>query len=94
MAAELVLSSANERRLGRLGQALEEGRPGKLFRLAKWGVRTGLALRLARKRGGPWVQHAASALYVLSGLAFRFAWIGAGRTSAGDDEAVARAARS
>jgi hypothetical protein len=30
---------------------------------------------------------------VLSGLAFRFAWVGAGRNSADDHEAVARAAR-
>ena len=93
MAAELVLSSVNERRLGRLGESLEEGPPGKLFQLAKWGVRAGLALRLARRRGGPSVHHLASVLYIVSGLAFRFAWVGAGRTSARDDEAVARAAR-
>jgi hypothetical protein len=93
MAAELVMSSANERRLGRLADSLEEGRPGNLFKAAKWGVRIGLALRLARRRGGSWTQHLASALYLLSGLAFRFAWVGAGRTSARDDEAVARAAR-
>ena len=93
MAAELIMSSANERRLGRLAESLEEGRPGRLFQAAKWGVRTGLALRLARRRGGPWVHHLASALYIASGLAFRFAWVGAGRTSARDDEAVARAGR-
>jgi hypothetical protein len=56
-------------------------------------VRTGLALRLGRARGGPWVHHCASVLYLLAGLAFRFAWVGAGRTSARDDEAVARMAR-
>ena len=94
MAMELALSSVNERRLGELGHALEEGRPGTLFNLAKWGVRAGLALRLARNRGGPWVHHLASVLYILSGLAFRFAWVGAGRTSATDDRAVARAART
>jgi Polysulphide reductase, NrfD len=94
MALELGLSTLNEKRLGRLGEALEEGRPGRLFTLAKWGVRSGLALRLARGRGGPWVHHVASVLYILSGLAFRFAWVGAGRTSAADDEAVARAART
>lgn len=93
MAAELAMSSLNERRLGRLADSLEEGRPGRLFQLAKWGVRGGLALRLARRRGGPWVHHLASVLYLASGLAFRFAWVGAGRTSARDDEAVARAAR-
>jgi hypothetical protein len=35
----------------------------------------------------------ASVLYLLGGLSFRFAWIEAGRQSAGDDEAVARMAR-
>jgi Polysulphide reductase, NrfD len=94
MGMELALSSVNERRLGRLGHALEEGRPGTLFKLAKWGVRAGLALRLARRRGGPWAHHLASVLYILSGLAFRFAWVGAGRTSATDDRAVAWAART
>jgi hypothetical protein len=94
MGTELALSSLNERRLGSLARPLEEGRPGTLFKLAKWGVRGGLALRLARKRGGPWVHHLASVLYIVSGLAFRFAWVAAGRTSAADDEAVARAART
>jgi hypothetical protein len=94
MTAELVLSTVNERRLGRLGEALEEGRPGRLFRFAKWAVRGGLAMRLGtRGRGGPWTHHLASVLYLLAGLAFRFAWVGAGRTSAHDDEAVALNAR-
>jgi hypothetical protein len=94
MAAELALSSFNERRLGPIGDALRHGRAGRLFQVAKWGVRTGLALRLARGRGGPWVHHLASLLYVGAGLAFRFAWVEAGRTSATDDETVARAART
>jgi hypothetical protein len=94
MALELGLSTLNERRLGRLGEPLEHGRPGKLFKVAKACVRAGLALRFARKRGGPRVHHAASVLYLLGGLAFRYAWVGAGRTSAGDDEAVARTARA
>jgi hypothetical protein len=93
MGSELALSTYNEKRLGRLGHALGQGPPGKLFKAAKWGVRTGLALRLARKRGGPWTHHVASLLYIFSGLAFRFAWVGAGRNSATDDEAVALAAR-
>ncbi len=93
MATELLLSSVNEKRLGRLVAPLDEGRPGRLFKLAKWSVRGGLALRLARKRGGPAVHHLASGLYLAAGLAFRYAWVGAGRTSAGDDEAVARTAR-
>jgi formate-dependent nitrite reductase membrane component NrfD len=93
MATELVLSTLNEHRLGRFGEALQQGRPGRLFKCAKWAVRIGLALRFARRRGGPWTHHVASVLYLLGGLSFRFAWVGAGRASAHDDEAVARAAR-
>jgi hypothetical protein len=93
MAAELALSTINERRLGTLAVPLEHGRSGRLFRGAKWAVRAGLALRLARSRR-PAADHAASALFLLAGLGFRFAWVGAGRVSAADDEAVARAARS
>jgi hypothetical protein len=94
MAAELALSTINERRLGRLALALGEGRGGRLFQGAKWGVRAGLALRLARRRGGPAVHHLASVLYLGAGLAFRYAWVEAGKHSARDDEAVARMARS
>jgi formate-dependent nitrite reductase membrane component NrfD len=94
MASELVLSSFNERRLGRFGEALDTGRANRLFEFAKWSVRVGLGLRLARKRGGPWTHHVASALYLLGGLSFRFAWIEAGRNSAHDDEAVARMHRA
>jgi hypothetical protein len=94
MGGELALSTINERRLGRLGEVLEQGRPGAQFGFAKWAARGGLALRLARGRGGPWVDHVASVLYLLAGLAFRFAWVGAGRASAEDHEAVARTARS
>jgi hypothetical protein len=93
MAAELVLSGVNERRLGRLADALEEGRPGAAYRFAKWAVRGGLALRFARPWAGPWTDHLASLLYLLAGLAFRLAWVGAGSTSAHDDEAVALTAR-
>jgi Polysulphide reductase, NrfD len=94
MATELVLSSLNQRRLGRLGLALDEGRANRLFEFARWSARTGLALRFARKRGGPWTDHLASVLYLLAGLSFRFAWIEAGRNSANDHEAVARMART
>jgi polysulfide reductase-like protein len=94
MATELAMSSVNEKRLGRLARSLDEGRPGTLFKAAKWMVRAGLALRFARTRGGPWVDHVASVLYLLAGLAFRFAWVGAGRTSALDHEAVARMHRT
>jgi len=94
MATELAMSSFNEKRLGRLARSLEEGRPGTLFQTAKWMVRAGLALRFARTRGGPRVHHLASVLYLLAGLVFRFAWVGAGRTSALDHEAVARMHRT
>ena len=93
MAAELVLSTVNEKRLGHLGSALADGGPGRLFRSAKWAARAGLALRLARGRGAPWTHHVASVLFLSAGLAFRFAWVGAGRSSASDHEAVARSAR-
>jgi formate-dependent nitrite reductase membrane component NrfD len=87
MASELALSALNERRLGRLGDAL--GR--RTFLLAKWAVRGGLALRFASRR--PAASHAASVLYLLAALAFRFGWVEAGKASARDDEAVARMAR-
>ncbi len=93
MVAELALSEVNERRLGRLGHVLEHGRPGRLLRLARGGVVAGLALRVLGRRGGPVVEHAASALFLAAGLAYRFAWVGAGRPSAQDDEAVALMAR-
>jgi hypothetical protein len=93
MATELALSTWNERRLGELGDALEEGRAGKLFRFAKWSVRAGLALRLARARAGSNAHHVASVLYLAGGLAFRYAWVAAGRNSATDDRAVAQMAR-
>ena len=69
------------------------GRPGTLFKAAKWSVRVGLSLRFARSRGGPWVHHVASVLYLAAGLAFRYAWVGAGRHSARHDEVVAKMAR-
>jgi DMSO reductase anchor subunit len=92
MTTELVLSSVNERRLGRSGRALEDGRAGALMRTAKWAVRGGLALRAARS-AGPAAGHASSALFLLGGLAFRFAWMAAGRDSARDAEAVVATAR-
>lgn len=92
MAAELVLSEINEHRLGRLADALREDSPGRLFRAARWLVRTGLALRVARRRTA--AQHAASACYLVAGLCFRYGWVTAGRGSARDDEGVARMARA
>jgi hypothetical protein len=90
MTAELVLSMVNERRLGPLAEGLRTGRPGTLFKAAKWAVRAGLALRLARSRG----DHVSSLLYLAAGLMFRYAWAGAGPISARDDRGVAEMARS
>jgi hypothetical protein len=91
--SELALASLNERRLGRAGDSLEEGTPGQQFKIAKWSVRAGLGLWLLRRPLGPVSHHLASLCYLAGGLAFRYAWVGAGRTSAGDDDAVARMAR-
>ena len=93
IAIELGLSTWNERRLGDTGDALERGRAGKLFHLAKWSVRAGLALRVLRPRLGSNIHHVASGLYLLGGLAFRYAWVAAGHNSATDDADVARMAR-
>lgn len=93
--AELALSTVNERRLGRVGEVLSQGSPGALFRVAKALVAAGLVLPLiARRRdlGRP-AQNAASVLYLAGGLAFRLAWVKAGKASAVDDEAVALTAR-
>jgi hypothetical protein len=90
---ELALSTINERRLGEFGEPLERGRAGVLFRAAKAGVTAGVALRALRARHGVVVHHVASALYLLSGLAFRYAWVEAGKISAADDHAVARMGR-
>lgn len=93
MTAELILSVVNGRRLGRLAEALEEGRPGRFLSAAKWLVRFGLASRLVRGRTSGAAHHAASVAYLAAGLCFRAAWVTAGRASGGDDEAVARTMR-
>ena len=93
--AELILSTVNERRLGRAGAATSDGAPAVLFRAAKALVAGGLVLPpVARRRGaGRAAQNVASILYLAGGLAFRVAWVQAGRASALDDEAVALMAR-
>jgi hypothetical protein len=89
IALELGMSTVNERRLGRIGDALEHGTAGRLFRFAKWSVRGGLALRTVRGRLGSRAHHAASLMYLAGGLAFRYAWVAAGHNSASDDRSVA-----
>jgi formate-dependent nitrite reductase membrane component NrfD len=93
MLAELGLSVLNERRLGRAADAMHQEPAGRLFGAAKWLVRAGLALRLVRGRASARAQDAASACFLAGGMAFRFAWVEAGKLSAADDDAVARAAR-
>lgn len=90
MAAELALSTVNERRLGDVAKPLRGGRAGRLFTAAKWGVRAGLALRAVR---GPRSRQVSGALFLASGLAFRYAWVEAGKRAAEDHETVAEAAR-
>jgi Polysulphide reductase, NrfD len=83
MGAELLLSVINERRLDeRVARPLDS----KLMKLAKWGVRAGLALQATRR---PALSHVASVVHLGAGLAFRYAWVRAGAASAADDEAVA-----
>jgi formate-dependent nitrite reductase membrane component NrfD len=94
MLAELTLSTVNERRLGRAGDVLSEGKAGRLFRAAQLLGGAGVALNLLGvRRTTPRGQHVASILYLAGGLVFRFAWIEAGKASARDDEAVAMMAR-
>ncbi len=93
MLAELSLSALGERRLGDTAEALRRGRPGVFFRTAKTLVALGLSLRLVARRTGAREHDLASIMYLAAGLAFRFAWVSAGKTSAGDDAAVAAMAR-
>jgi formate-dependent nitrite reductase membrane component NrfD len=93
MLSELSLSALGERRLGDAATALRRGRPGAYFRTGKSLVALGLSLRVvARGRSSP--EHdLASVIYLAAGLAFRFAWVFAGKTSAEDDGAVAAMGR-
>jgi formate-dependent nitrite reductase membrane component NrfD len=88
--AELILSTVNEHRLGRLANAIEEGTPGRFLHAAKWLVRFGLTSRLVTGRFSGPAHQAASVAYLGAGLCFRYAWVLAGPQSARDDEAVAR----
>ena len=94
MGTELLLSLINERRLGPLAHGLDEGRPGTVYKAAKWSARIGLTLRLAVRRRGSPAHHAASGLYMLAALLFRYAWVGAGKRNAHEDRVVAEMARS
>ena len=93
MAVELALSAANERQLGPLRDALDTGQAGKLFKLAKAAAVSGLVIRALKRPPARAGDHLVSLLYLGAGLAFRFAWVAAGRNSARDDAAVAHTAR-
>ena len=91
MAAELALSMLNERRLGRHAEPLHRSRKMKA---AKALVNAGLALQFLRGRTGrSEAGHAASVLYLIAGLLFRYAWVEAGPVSARDDRSVAEMSR-
>ena len=93
MVTELTLSWVNEKRLGPTTDPMEEGTPGRLFDIAKWSILGGLSLRLVRRRLGARAHHLASLLYLGGGLAFRYAWVEAGKESAKDHEVAAAIAR-
>ena len=68
-----------------------------MYRAAKSLVVLGLAMRLLGRRAGPAgvrIHDLASVLYLAGGLAFRLAWVSAGKVSAADDAAVAAMARA
>ena len=93
MLTELSISAFGERRLGNAAEALRRGRPGLYFRAAKSLVALGLSLRLVARRTGPREHELASFMYLAAGLAFRFAWVYAGKASATDDAVVAAMGR-
>jgi formate-dependent nitrite reductase membrane component NrfD len=90
--AELVLSTVNERRLGAIAEPLRRGRSGALFRVAQAAVVVGLGVQIAAGRRSR-AEEAASVLFLAGGLAFRFAWVYAGKASAADHAAVAATGR-
>jgi formate-dependent nitrite reductase membrane component NrfD len=90
---ELSLSAVNERRLGLHARALHAGRSGVAYRLAQAAVITGLGAQLVSRRRNARLQDLASVLYLAGGLAFRIAWVQAGKASGRDDEAVVTMAR-
>jgi DMSO reductase anchor subunit len=97
MAAELLLSALNDRRLGIAGRALESGRPGRFLKIARALNGAGLATRLARalrpRRGPAVADDLPSALFLAAAVLYRLGWVSAGRPSALDHEAVAAFAR-
>jgi formate-dependent nitrite reductase membrane component NrfD len=92
MTAELLLSEINKHHLGDLASVLEDGVGAQWFHRAQWLARAGLAARLARRRMAL-AEHVSSVCFLAAALCYRYAWVRSGRSSARDDEAVARTAR-
>ncbi len=90
---ELGLSQINERRLGPLAKPMRQGTSGRLFHLAEAAVLGGLAAQIAAGRRKSVADDAASVLFLAGGLAFRFAWVYAGKASAADHAAAAALGR-
>ncbi len=92
---ELTLSLTNQWRLGGTAKSLVKGRAGHVYLLARASAVLGLASRLLGRGGERRAIHnLASALYLAGGLAFRIAWVYAGKASAADHEDVAAMARA
>jgi formate-dependent nitrite reductase membrane component NrfD len=90
---ELTLSALNERRIGKAKEALHQGGAGWVYRGAKAAVVLGLSTRLLAGRRSSRTHDLASGLYLAGGLAFRFAWVYAGKHSAADHESMAELGR-
>ena len=98
LVAHVALSSANRRRLGVAGEALDSGRHGLVLRSAERallaGVLAKITVRLLHSRTArDLVDTAASTTYLAVGLAVRMAWVEAGKASAKDDESAAALGR-
>ncbi len=93
ISAELALATVNERRLEAISQPLRGGQSGRMFKVAQSAVLLGLAAQLAGRRRGRHTEDLASVLFLGGGLAFRFAWVEAGKASAADHEAAAAVGR-
>jgi formate-dependent nitrite reductase membrane component NrfD len=91
--AELALSELNRRRLHEIGDVMNQGRPGVLFRTAKFAVTAGVSTRLMARSRTPHVHNVASGLYLLGALAFRYAWVEGGKASAASHADVAAMGR-
>jgi hypothetical protein len=91
--SELLLSSVNERRLELVSRPLRRGTSGRLLRVAESAVLLGLAAQMAARHRSRRFEDLASLLFLGGGLAYRYAWVEAGKASAGDHAAVAAVAR-